>query len=94
MEPGEGALHGAVLHDALHQLDIYETMKISRYGSHAVHYAPLLAMIRVYNRLKKAEIHSVVDIGSGVGFGVKAMWSLGLTATGVDISPFAIKMAN
>lgn len=92
MEPEEGHLQGAVLHEALHSLEIYEAMH--RYREHTVHYATLLAGLRATSRQKQANIHSVLDLGCGVGFGVKALWSLKYTASGVDISPTAISTAR
>lgn len=92
MEPSEGLLTGAVLHEALHSTGIYDAM--SPYKDSSAHYAPLLASIRSVNRFRNAHIESVLDVGCGVGFGVSALWNLKYVASGVDASPSAIEMAN
>ena len=42
MEPSEGLLHGAVLHEALYATGVYETMQPY---PNSVHYAPLVSSI-------------------------------------------------
>ena len=90
MEASEGLLRGAVLHEALHSTGIYAAM----YKDSTVHYAPLLSSIRFANKAQQAKITSVLDVGCATGFGVKALWSLKFTASGVDISPSAIQTAK
>jgi SAM-dependent methyltransferase len=90
MEASEGLLRGAVLHEALHSTGIYAAM----YKDSTVHYAPLLSSIRFANKAQQAKITSVLDVGCGTGYGVKALWSLKFTASGVDISPSAIATAK
>lgn len=93
MEPSEGLLHGAVLHEALHATGVYEAMHPY---PNSVHYAPLVSSIGLLTKYSDARsgISSILDVGCGTGAGVKALWSLGYTVSGVDISSSAIHQAN
>lgn len=93
MEPSEGLLRGSVLHESLHASGVYDTIHPYR-GDSPVHYAPLLSSLRFLNKYKDTRIASVLDVGCGVGFGVKALWSLNFIASGCDVAPHSISTAN
>ena len=92
MDPSEGNLQGIALHEALHESGAYHA--IHPFQQSSVSYAPLLHSIRTVERTKNTRITSVLDIGCGVGWGVKALWALNYVASGVDSSPYAISQAT
>lgn len=85
----------AVLGKPLRGAELYEA--IYRLGCSSeglmVHYNPILAELkRMAGRGEGA--HSVLDVGCSHGGGVKALWNMGLNASGVYVSTTAVDMAR
>ena len=57
-----------------------------------VHYAPVLRALRTLLG-SDPSLNRVLDVGSSHGGGVRAMWSMGLRASGVDVAPAAVALA-
>ncbi len=79
---------------ALNTTDIYETL----YAQHGYHSnlklsrsAGLLELIRP---VADAFDRPVLDVGCSHGLAVEALWKWGVPAVGVDIAPYAIRMAK
>lgn len=90
-----GAFLLAVRGEPLKGAELYEAIYRLGYGSEGlmVHYNPILAEIkRIAGRGQG--IRSVLDVGCSHGGGVKALWNMGLTASGVDLSMTAVNMAR
>ena len=58
-----------------------------------VHYGPVLRALRTL-QASDPSLNRVLDVGSSHGGGVRAMWSMGLLASGVDIAPAAVALAT
>ena len=85
----------AAFGEPLKGADLYETIYRLGYSSEGlmVHYNPILAEFkRMRNRGEV--VHSVLDVGCSHGGGVKALWKMGLNASGVDVSTTAVNMAR
>ena len=75
--------------------ELYETIYRLGYSSEGLmlHYNPILAELK-HMRNQDKGAHSVLDVGCSHGGGVKALWDMGLNASGVDVSTTAINMAR
>jgi SAM-dependent methyltransferase len=85
----------AILNEPLKGAELYETIYRLGYSSEGLmlHYNPILSELkRMVGRSEGA--HSVLDIGCSHGGGVKALWKMGLNASGVDVSTTAVTMAR
>ena len=58
-----------------------------------VHYNPILAELKRMTSQGEG-VQSVLDVGCSHGGGVKALWNMGLHASGVDVSTTAVRMAR
>lgn len=73
--------------------DLYEELYRAGYGSEGFvgHMVPLVQEVE---RLGRANVGSVLDVGTSHGGAVKMLWERGYTASGVDISETAVAMAQ
>jgi len=85
----------AAFGEPLKGADLYETIYRLGYSSEGlmVHYRPILSEIKQM-AVRGADMHSVLDVGCSHGGGVKALWNMGLKASGVDVSTTAVNMAR
>ena len=85
----------AVLGEPLKGAELYETIYRLGYSSEGlmVHYNPILAEFKRMTGRGEV-VHSVLDVGCSHGGGVKALWKMGLKASGVDVSTTAVNMAR
>ena len=84
----------AVLGEPLKGAELYETIYRLGYSSEGlmVHYNPILAELK--RMAGRGEVvRSVLDVGCSHGGGVKALWKMGMKASGVDVSKTAVNMA-
>lgn len=84
-----------ILGEPLRGAELYETIYRLGYSSQGLmlHYNPILAELK--HMVGRGEgVHSVLDVGCSHGGGVKALWNMGLNASGVDVSTTAVKMAR
>ena len=81
--------------NALKGAELYEALYKAGYGSEGtmLHYHSVLAEVKSAIA-SNGHVKSVLDVGCSHGGGVKALWDLGITASGVDISPTAIALAR
>jgi SAM-dependent methyltransferase len=85
----------AILGEPLKGAELYETIYRLGYSSEGlmVHYNPILSELkRMVGR--SGGVHSVLDVGCSHGGGVKALWKMGLNASGIDVSKTAVNMAR
>jgi SAM-dependent methyltransferase len=85
----------AILNEPLKGAELYETIYRLGYSSEGLmlHYNPILSELK--RMVGRSEgVHSVLDIGCSHGGGVKALWKMGLNASGVDVSTTAVTMAR
>ena len=81
-------LSGAALYDALYASGYHGLRNTTRAGE-------ILQFMRDTNRtMTSLGVHSVLDLGCSHGFAVEALWSMGYTASGVDISSIAVARAR
>lgn len=75
--------------------ELYDSLYRLGYGSDnlMVHYSPVLKSLRMLVA-SDPSVERVLDVGSSHGGGVRAMWSMGLLASGVDIAPAAVALAT
>ncbi len=90
-----GAFLFAAFGQPLKGEELYETIYRLGYSSEGlmVHYQPILAEVKRIAGLGQ-DLRSVLDVGCSHGGGVKALWNLGLVASGVDVSTTAVNMAR
>ena len=90
-----GASALAAFGEPLKGAELYETIYRLGYSSEGlmVHYNPILAEIKRMTG-RGANVHSVLDVGCSHGGGVRALWNMGLNASGVDVSTTAVNMAR
>ena len=90
-----GALVLAAFGEPLKGAELYETIYRLGYSSEGLmlHYNPILSEIKRMNG-QGADVRSVLDVGCSHGGGVKALWKMGLNASGVDVSTTAVNMAR
>ena len=75
--------------------DLYDSLYKLGYQSDGImtHYSPVLKSLRALVA-SDLTVKRVLDVGSSHGGGVKAMWTMGLLASGVDVAPTAIALAE
>ena len=90
-----GAFLLAAIGEPLKGAELYETIYRLGYSSEGlmVHYQPILTEVKRIVGLG-GDLHSVLDVGCSHGGGVKALWNMGLKASGVDVSTTAVNMAR
>ena len=74
--------------------ELYDSLYKLGYQSDGimVHYGPVLRALELL--VATEEIATVLDVGSSHGGGVSAMWKMGLRASGVDVAPTAVALAE
>ena len=80
-------LSGAELYDALYASGYHGMRNHTRAGE-------VLSFMSDTNRTASLGVHSVLDLGCSHGFAVASLWSMGYTASGVDISSVAVERAR
>ena len=75
--------------------DLYDSLYKLGYQSDGImtHYSPVLKSLRALVAADPT-VKRGLDVGSSHGGGVKAMWTMGLLASGVDVAPTAIALAG
>ena len=74
--------------------ELYDSLYRLGYQSDGImtHYGPVLRALEPLVAFEK--IDTVLDVGSSHGGGVSAMWKMGVRASGVDVAPAAVALAE
>ena len=75
--------------------ELYDSLYKLGYQNDGImtHYSPVLKSLLMLVA-SDPTIERVLDVGSSHGGGVKALWTMGLLASGVDVAPTAIALAE